>query len=55
VSAFTGPQGKGALRRHRDQKRAAADERATRTTVTRTAAFRRSIARLDGDISRSHP
>lgn len=53
MSAFSGPQGKGALRRHREFKRLDAVERAANTPVTRTAAFRRSIARLDGDIARS--
>jgi hypothetical protein len=41
MSAFTGPQGKGALRRHRATKREDADARNATTPHERTAKHRR--------------
>jgi hypothetical protein len=40
VSAFHGPQGKGAMRRHREQKRLEAEERNAGTPVERRRAYR---------------
>ena len=40
MSAFHGPQGPGAMRRHRDEKRAAAEEHARHTKPSHTKAIR---------------
>lgn len=51
MSVFHGPQSRGALRRHRDDKRAEAEDRNAKTPEAKRRAVRRAANRLAGEAS----
>jgi hypothetical protein len=52
MSAFSGPQAKGAMRKRRELKRLEANERNARTPWTRTKIVRRQVKANRAEVSR---